>query len=85
MQIDRYLKVVLTVIAVELGWMGFNLAAAPVTAQGPAAQIAPTRVVITGIDMGAVPVQAIGVVKIEADKPLRVENVGYTPSPKPGE
>jgi hypothetical protein len=65
--------------------MGFNQAATPVTAQGPAAQVATTRVVISGIDMDAIPVQAIGVVKIEADKPLRVENVGYTPSPRPGE
>lgn len=119
MKSDRYLKVILTVIAIELGWLAFHQAAAPVTAQAAA-----TPVVITGVEMGAsrgflpvgvvgqaalsdrplqpvhitirndrVPVSVSGVVDmrpvgaitIEADKPLKVENVGYTPAQRPGE
>jgi hypothetical protein len=32
-----------------------------------------------------VDVRAIGTVKVEAERPLRVENVGYTPAQRPGE
>jgi hypothetical protein len=116
---DRYLKVILTLIAIELGWLAFNQTATPVTAQA-----APTRVVITGVEIGThrgylpvgvlgqtrntdrtflpidmtvrnervavsvgqpVDVRPVGVMKIEADRPLLVENVGYTPSRRPGE
>lgn len=45
---DRYLKVVLTVIALELGWLALNQGTPPVAAQ---AQPQPTRVVITGIEL----------------------------------
>ena len=46
---DRYLRIVLTVIAVELAWIGAkDLVTTPVVAQtAPAA----TRVVITGVDL----------------------------------
>ena len=49
MHADRYVKAVLTVIALELGWLALNDVAQPVSAQ---AQPAPTRVVVTGIEMG---------------------------------
>jgi len=77
---DRYLKIVLTVIAVELGWLGINQHAAPVAAQ---AQPAPMPVVIRGINMAytgsgrdALPIAIVdsrAPVKVEADRPLPVE------------
>jgi hypothetical protein len=49
MNADRYVKAVLTVIAIELGWLALANVAQPVSAQ---AQPAPTRVVITGVELG---------------------------------
>ena len=52
---DRYLKIVLTVIAIELGWLGVKDVAVPVSAQQTqqnqqqAGQLTP--VVIRGIDL----------------------------------
>ena len=76
---DRYLKVVLTVIALELGWIGVKDMAAPVAAQQPEA----TRVVITGVDLapaatprGALPVMVRtgdAALRIQADRPLKIE------------
>jgi len=114
---DRYLRVILTVIAVELLWLGVKDLGTPVAAQ--ANGNSPTPVIIRGIQIenangrlqGALPfyqveplvvtatagqpvtVQAVrpipitGAVplKIEVDKPLPVENVGYKPGLKPGE
>jgi len=53
---DRYLKIILTVIAIELGWLGVKDVAVPVSAQqsqsAPSAQSGqPTPVVIRGIDL----------------------------------
>jgi Flp pilus assembly protein CpaB len=54
---DRYVKIVLTVIAIELGWLGVKDVAVPVSAQQTQqAQQAPqnqqlTPVVIRGIDL----------------------------------
>ena len=113
---DRYLKVILTVIAVELLWLGVKDLGTPVAAQANAS--APTPVIIRGIEMenanvrfrSALPfyqvepvvvtatagqpvtVQAVRPIpitgsvplKIEVDKPLPVENVGYKPGLKPG-
>ena len=46
---DRYLRIVLTIIAVELGWIGVkDVMPTPAFAQ---AQPAATRVVITGVDL----------------------------------
>src|SRR4051812_15615073 len=48
---DRYLRIVLTIIAVELGWLGVkDVVRASVAAQ---AQPAATRAVITGVDLPA--------------------------------
>lgn len=111
---DRSLKLILTVIAVELLWIGVKDLAVPV-----AAQAAPTRVIITGVEMDTVaylPIAVMGGVraipvplrqtieplavrvsspvqvdtqqrplKIEADRPLKVETVRYTPGDRPGE
>ena len=46
---DRYLKAVLTLIAIELAYLAASHAATPVTAQQPQE---PTPVVITGIRLG---------------------------------
>ena len=48
MAVDRYVKTVLTIIALELFWIGVKDVAPPVTAQ---AQPAPTPVVIRGIQL----------------------------------
>jgi hypothetical protein len=90
---DRYLRFVLTLIALELLWLAAAGVPTPVSAQDDA-----TPVVITGIQLepggrGAVPVAVRGSVtieataplKIEADRPLPVEAVPYTPSARPGE
>ena len=46
MTADRYLTIILTIIAVELLWIGMKSTAVPVAAQAGA-----TPVVITGVDM----------------------------------
>jgi len=46
MRADYYLKVILTIIAIELGWIGLKEFAVPVTAQASG-----TPVVITGIQL----------------------------------
>jgi hypothetical protein len=123
---DRYLKVILTLIALELGWIALTLSAPPVSAQ---AQAEPTPVIISGIslrDRGdflpvgvlgqprAVPaavarafqpldtsmrndqplrvtlpvpldVRTVTPIRIDSDRPIKVENVGYTPAQRPGE
>ena len=74
---DRYLKIVLTVIALELGWLAIKEHATPV-----AAQAQPTPVVIRGINLTTsdgrdpLPVSVMDVrqvLKVEADRPLPVE------------
>ena len=126
MSADRYLKVILTVIALELGWIALTLSAPPVSAQ---AQAEPTPVIISGIQLRdradflpvgvlgqprAVPaavarafqpldtnvrndqplrvtlpvpldVRAVTPIRIDSDRPIKVENVGYTPAQRPGE
>jgi hypothetical protein len=62
MHIDRYVKVVLTIIALELFWIGIKDTAPAVSAQ---AQPAPTPVVIRGIEVdgpesGFLPVAIVG-------------------------
>jgi hypothetical protein len=89
---DRYLKIVLTVIALELLWLAVGGAPARLSAQDAA-----TPVIITGIHLdagaAAVPVAVRGVVsvvptgpiKVEADRPLLVESVPYSPTATPRE
>jgi hypothetical protein len=97
---DRYLKLVLTVIALELLWLAvsqsrpvFAQPSAPAQTSAPA----PMPVVITGIHlnpndpilpvqvMGIVSTQTSGPVKVETDRPLLVTVTGGKPSRMPGE
>ena len=58
---DRYLKVVLTLIALELGWIAVNQTMPRVEAQ---AQVAATPVIIRGVDIhegtSVLPVAVVG-------------------------
>jgi hypothetical protein len=82
MQGDRYLKIVLTIIAIQLFWIGIRDFATPVTAQQ-----AVTPVVIRGVEMGdtdrglpvivagaraPLPVETRGTVMIEAGQPITI-------------
>jgi len=77
MSADRYVKIVLTVIALELGWIAIKDAAVPVSAQ----QAAPMPVIIEGIEMapdqpGSLPVTLVrteGPVRVATDRPIQVE------------
>ena len=86
---DRTLKAILAVIAFELGWLLLVGPPPRVAAQSDA-----MPVIVRGFDVdgtlpvvvrGSVTIVPAGPLKIEADKPLRVENVPYTPSLRPGE
>jgi hypothetical protein len=87
MDANRYRNALLTIIALELGWIALTHTGVPVSAQQ-----APTRVVIAGVDMrqaDTVPVAVQGPVKIEADRPLRIQEpltvrIPVTTSPRPG-
>jgi hypothetical protein len=77
MSADRYLRIVLTVVAVELGWIAVKDVAAPVSAQ----QAQPMPVIIRGVE-GApgkevfIPVTivgATGAVKVASDQPIQIE------------
>jgi len=73
---DRFTKVLLTVIALELLWLGINTTR-PVSAQGAA-----TPVVITGIAIpgpgsapaGTLPVSVAGSVVVETAGPLPIRS-----------
>ena len=88
MTVDRYTKLLLTVIALELGWIAVSGIGVPVSAQ----RDEPTPVIIRGVE-GApgkevfIPVTLVGStrpleivapqpVKIEADRPIPVETGG---------
>jgi hypothetical protein len=82
MAVDRYVKTILTIIALELFWIGVKDLGTPVTAQA-----ALTPVVIRGVQIptGSNEYLPVGVVgqpvridatrplKIEADRPIKVE------------
>lgn len=108
MPVDRYVKIILTVIAIELLWIGVRDVAPPVSAQAqaqaPAASRTPTSVIIRGIDIDGQEVNVLpvvagrplrlddtrgiavrGTVTVEAQRPLPVESVPYTPARRPGE
>ncbi len=87
MAVDRYVKAVLTIIALELFWIGVKDTAPPVAAQAQAQASQPTQVVIRGIQIPAasneyLPVGVVGQpvrvdvtrpVKIETDRPIKIE------------
>jgi len=86
MSADRYLKLVLTVIAIELGWLAIQGSGVPLEAQ----RAAPMQVIIKGVDLtpketlpvsvintnGSLPVTLTGnnaVVPIMSGRPLQIE------------
>ena len=89
----RYLRIVLTVIAFELLWLAAAGPARPVSAQPAAIPVVITGIRLDSLDSDALPVSVDGTViiaplgplKIEADHPLLVESVPYTPGSRPGE
>jgi hypothetical protein len=66
MSANRYLNTVLTIIAIELGWLAISHLGAPVSAQQAA-----TRVVITGVELNAD--ESLPVVLRRADVPIRID------------
>src|SRR5262245_22233119 len=85
---DRYIKAVLTVIALELLWIGARDFAPPAAAQASAQQaVAPTPVVIRAIDLVgraeneparvALPFYAVTTLKVDVDRALPV--IGAAP------
>ena len=78
MSADRYLRIVLTVIALELGWIAVKDVAVPVSAQQ---QAAPTPVIIRGVDLtpgkpSSLPVTLVGstaTVRVASERPLQIE------------
>jgi hypothetical protein len=90
---DRYLKLVLTVIALELLWLAAAGMVRPVSAQPGTMPVVITGIRLEANDESALPVVVTGTVtmtargplKIEADRPLPVQSVPYTPAERPGE
>ena len=86
---NRYRNALLTIIALELGWLAITHTGVPVSAQQP-----PTRVVIAGFDLRPVdmlPVTVRTPVKIEADRPISIQadkpltvHIPVTMSSRPG-
>jgi hypothetical protein len=88
MSVDRYVKVILTVIAIELGWLAISGSAVPLSAQR-ATGAAPQPVVIRGIELSSrdvlpvsiagnsvVPVTLTGnnaVLRVVSERPLQLE------------
>ena len=77
MSFDRYTKAVLTIIAVELGWIALNGVAVPVSAQ----RNDPMPVIIRGVQGPPgrevyIPVTVVGStapLRITSDRPLQIE------------
>jgi hypothetical protein len=59
MRTNRYLNVVLTVIAIELGWIGLNHVGTPVSAQQTAQPVVITGVQMSQADMLPVTVRGV--------------------------
>jgi hypothetical protein len=79
MTTSRYLNAVLTLIAVELGFMALSHSGAPVSAQTQA-----TRVIITGVDMqrnAMLPVSVRGVELLDRKAYLPVAVYGQVDAP----
>jgi hypothetical protein len=90
---DRYTKLLLTAIALELLWLGVWREARPLNAQQKVMPVVITGVHLEPTSVGALPVVVNGTVditapvalKIQADEPLLVKAVPYTPSTRPGD
>jgi hypothetical protein len=88
---DRYLKGVLTIIALELVWLAANGLPARASAQATATPVVITGIRVTADDSllpvsvhGTVAISSTAPLKVEADRPLPVQEVPYTPTAKPG-
>jgi hypothetical protein len=75
MTVDRYTKLILTVIALELGWIAINGTGVPLLAQRSEA----TPVVIRGVEgppgkQPLIPVTVMGstILRVESERPLEV-------------
>lgn len=75
MTVDRYSKLLLTIIALELGWIAMSGVGVPVSAQ----RNEPTPVIIRGVEGVPgkevfIPVTVVGssVIRVESDRPLEV-------------
>jgi len=79
MHANLFLRIILTIIALELGWVGLKDFASPISAQP-----GPTQVVIVGT-LQPLKIEADKPLKIEADQPLKVEVQRYAPTERPGE
>lgn len=73
MNTDRYLRIILTVIAIELLWLGLKDLAPAVSAQ-----VEPTRVIIASVDGGFLPVALAGQTATAGRNPLRPIQIGIT-------
>lgn len=73
MKTDRYLRIILTIIAIELLWLGLKDLTPAVAAQGE-----PMRVVIASVDGGFLPVALAGQTTTAGRTPLRPIQVGVT-------
>jgi hypothetical protein len=89
MTATRYLNAILTIIALELGWLALTHSAVPVSAQQAA-----TPVVITGVNLrvdeslpvtlrGPIDIRATTPVPIVASRPIEVF-IPVTTSSRPG-
>jgi hypothetical protein len=69
MSADRYLKIVLTIIALELGWLAVKDSAVQVSAQ----QVQqPTPVIIRGVEIGPTNEMTLPVTLMRTNAPIRV-------------
>jgi hypothetical protein len=75
MRTDRYLKIILTVIALELLWLGLKDGSPRVSAQAE-----PARVVIAAVDGGFLPVALAGQTPTAGQNPLRPIQIGISGS-----
>jgi len=73
MKTDRYLRIILTIIAIELLWLGLKDVAPAVSAQAE-----PARVIIASVDGGFLPVALAGQTPTAGRAPLRPVQVGVT-------
>jgi hypothetical protein len=73
MKTDRYLRIILTVMAIELLWLGLKDLTPTV-----AAQAEPARVIIASVDGGFLPVALAGQTTNAGRPPLRPIQIGIT-------
>jgi len=73
MKTDRYLRIILTIIAIELLWIGIRDLTPAVSAQTE-----PMRVVIASVEGGFLPVALAGQTANAGRNPLRPIQIGIT-------